>query len=117
MSYFDEPKKHRKLLWDYLKFHKNGKIIKTVDKKFKPEETFEYLRWVLHKIIDTSPEGVDVKINNEIYPDFSCRITIQHWDKDKNHENIIKVKDKSEFRAVYNACVEYILKDYEQNIS
>jgi len=112
MNYFEESKKHRKLLWDYLGIHKDGKIIKSVDKDFKPEEHFELLRLIYHKIRNTPREGHIIKIIKELYAD-KCRVTIQEWfdtSKPEGHYEVVKVEDKNEHRAVYNACVEFIIK-------
>ena len=112
-DYYENIKKYNKVLWKYLGLKSPGtEDYDTVHEHFTPQENMEILNWVLHKIKKTPREGYQNRIVIFIKEEES-EITIQEWfdvKSPKGFVNITKVKGKSEYRAIYNACVDYIIK-------
>lgn len=129
-NYFANTKKYNKIIYKYM-----GYADGEVDyKSFTPEHPvagFEILRWVMHKINHNPREGYKLRILISM-KDEETEIFIQEWfdpTKPDGYVNVVHHKEictlkkeevdkevyKNELlnlshRAIYNACVDYIIK-------
>jgi hypothetical protein len=128
-NYLINPRKYNKILFKYMNFEGD------VDySKFKPDDSiigFELLRWVMHKINNNPKEGMKMRVIVSM-KDEETEVIIQEWYnalKPDGFVNIVKHKEVCELkksetdknlykdavlatshRAVYNACVDFIIK-------
>ena len=128
-NYFLNPQKYNKIIYKFLGYEE-----KMDNEKFCPDNAisgFEILRWVMHKICTNPKEGRVLKTQISIKAK-TTRIDIQEWydiKKQSGFVNIVqceygcdlKKEDVSENTykneiinvshiAMYNACVDFILK-------
>ena len=128
-NYFANPKKYNKILFKYL-----GYGAEVDCKTFTPEDPFigfEILRWVIHKINHNPKEGYKMRTIISI-KDEETEVFIQQWydtTKADGYINVVSHKEVCEangggvekkqyehallstsHKAVYNSCVDYIIK-------
>lgn len=112
-DYFENPKKYNKVIWKYLDIENpDNNNIKDIMLVFEPEKDYGILRRTLYKIKTNPKEGSIIKIIICIKAD-ETEVVIQDWYNVNDTEgrvNVVKLKAKTEIRAVYNACVDYIIK-------
>lgn len=129
-NYLENHKKYNKLLFKYMGYEEEGLDYKS----FTPHDPlmgFEILRWVLHKINLHPRDGYKMRVILSMKDD-ETEVIIQEWyDTSKpdgyinivHHREICGLKkeetDKETYkeavlevshRAVYNACVDFIIK-------
>lgn len=129
-NYLENHKKYNKLLFKYL-----GYSEKEMDYGiFAPDKSiggFEILRWVMHKINCNPKDGYKMKIIVSVKEE-ETDVVIQEWyDTSRldgyvnvvSHKEICNLKKEEtekkiyeneiinvSHRAVYNACVDFIIK-------
>lgn len=113
-NYYDNPAKYNKVLWKYLglKDKETDLHPEEVNENFKPEEHYEILRWIMHKIKKSPRPGYLIRILIGLKAD-ETEVYIQEWYDIKNahgHVDVVRVSAKKEHEAIYNACVNYVLK-------
>ena len=113
-NYYENIKKYNKILWKYLDLKDVNDIgQEKINEAFSPQDNMEILNWVLHKIKKNPREGYLNRIVIFI-KEVETEVTIQEWfdvTKPKGFVNVVKISEKSEYRAIYNACVDYIIKN------
>ena len=114
INYIQNPKKHNKLLWDYLALvnPETNKHSKKMHENFEPDQDYEAIRWVQQKIINSAAEGHAIKFIHSIKKG-ETRIIIQDWHDIKDPKGFVTVVDlidAGDKTAFYNACVSYIIR-------
>jgi len=130
INYIEDYKKYNKLLYKFLGYNKD----EVDSKSFTPHHNvmgYEMLRWVMRKINYNPKEGMKMRIITSVKDD-ETEVFIQEWfdiSKPDGFINIVNHKETCQFekdevskeiyedeilnvshRAMYNACVDYIIK-------
>jgi len=127
-NYLANPKKYNKILFKYLGYDEADYS------QFSPHDPvigFEFLRWIMHKINHNPRDGYKMRVLLSIKDD-ETEVFIQEWhdtSKPDGYVNVVQHKgvcdlkkeetDKEIYqdailqvshRAVYNACVDFVIK-------
>ena len=129
-SYFEDTKKYNKILYKYL--YPKKEIEYSLFIPEHPVAGNEIVRWVAQKILHNPKEGMQIKIATTQWKHVT-HVFIQEWydiTKPDGFVNVVHWKEKNKFfntldvdkeelkeellsvshRAMYNACVDYIIK-------
>lgn len=129
-SYFDSCKKYNKILYKFM--YPESEIEYSLFTPEHPISGFEMVRWVMAKILH-NPKGDNLLAVKTTNWDGVSHVFIQEWynlDLPNGFVNIVHWKEKSIYgkeadvnkdilkeellsvshRALYNACVDYIIK-------